>query len=159
MKQYLRPVQRFVYFLLKNHSIADDLTQEVFVKVYKHMGSFRNESSIKTWIYKIALNEVRMHRRSSWFRRFVLFGNINEEMAGCQDDSEMSAPEQEEVLRVVLSLSPNYREVILLHYYQDLTVAEVAAILGSSQDAVYTKLHRAKKQLKERLEKEGFAWM
>lgn len=159
MKQYLGPVFRFVYFQVKNHAVAEDLTQDVFVKVFKQMGSFRRESSLKTWIYKIALNEVRMYQRSRWFRRFVLFEKIDEAIAGGQESSAPGRLEQEEVLQVVLALSANYRQIILLHYYQDLAVSEIAEILGISHEAVYTRLHRAKKQLKERLAKEGAKWM
>ena len=158
MKTHLKNVRRFVFLMVKNHSLAEDITQDVFLKVYQNMGSFRQESAIKTWIYKIAINEVKMNLRSRWLRRIVLLEKIGEVIGGAAVSNELKNLENEDLLKSVLSLSTSYRKVIVLHFFEDLTIEEIANVLDCSPNAVYTKLHRAKKKLKERLNKEEHIW-
>jgi len=63
MQAYLKKVLRLVYLIVKDQSSAEDITQEVFLKAYKNLRSFREESSMQTWIYRIAVNEAKKHLR------------------------------------------------------------------------------------------------
>ncbi|MGG4493256.1 sigma-70 family RNA polymerase sigma factor [Brevibacillus reuszeri] len=157
MQAYLKKVLRLVYLIVKDRSNAEDITQEVFLKAYKNLGSFREESSMQTWIYRIAVNEAKKHLRSWSFRKLFYKPDVD---AGIVEDTALAVILSEHRIRFarhVMELSSSYRQLIVLHYYEELSVEEVADILGISTGAVYTKLHRARQKLKERLEKEG-AW-
>ncbi|GED67466.1 RNA polymerase subunit sigma [Brevibacillus reuszeri] len=157
MQAYLKKVLRLVYLIVKDRSSAEDITQEVFLKAYKNLGSFREESSMQTWIYRIAVNEAKKHLRSWSFRKLFYKPDVD---AGIVEDTASAVILSEHRIRFarhVMELSSSYRQLIVLHYYEELSVEEVADILGISTGAVYTKLHRARQKLKERLEKEG-AW-
>ncbi|MGG3593303.1 sigma-70 family RNA polymerase sigma factor [Brevibacillus laterosporus] len=71
MNEYGRRVVHLVYLIVKNRTSAEDIAQEVFVKVYRHLPSFRGESSIQTWIYRIAINEAKKHVRSWYVRKHL----------------------------------------------------------------------------------------
>ncbi|NKQ22645.1 sigma-70 family RNA polymerase sigma factor [Brevibacillus laterosporus] len=162
MNEYGRRVVHLVYLIVKNRTSAEDIAQEVFVKVYRHLPSFRGESSIQTWIYRIAINEAKKHVRS-WYVRNIfpsLFGEYLHTQKE-QDETEplvMKQVERKEFVQLVLKLPLSYRQVIVLHYYQDLSIEEVAHVLEASQGAVRNKLYRGRKKLKQLLEREGLSW-
>lgn len=158
VEQYLRKVFHLVFLFVKDRNAAEDITQDVFVKAYKNWRAFRGESTLQTWIYRIAVNESKKYLRSWTFRNILYRSNVSEEKTTNVEAGVMKKLAKLEFSDLVLSLPSKYREVIALHYYEDLSVEEVAKILGISQGAVHTRLHRARKQLKEVLLTEGFTW-
>ena len=129
---------------------AEDAVQETFMKVYRHLPNYRDDGHEKAWLYRIALNVCRDMLRSGWFRR--VNRHITPELL-----PEASAPPDEEEVALsmaVHSLPDKSREVILLYYYQNFTVTEIAHILGIRQPAVSERLRRARAQLKEMLKGE-----
>lgn len=137
--------------LLRDPMLAQDMVQETFIKAYKHMDSFRgeNEGSEKAWLTRIAVNLCRDYQRSRWFRfvdRSVSFDML----------PEQSCPVEEshlELYQAITQLPHKYREVILLHYYQELDAGEIAQILGVSLSSVYRRLEKARTKLKDQLER------
>ena len=137
--------------LLHDPMLAQDVVQETFIRAYKNMGSFRGErtQSEKAWLTRIAVNLCRDQLRSRWFRfvdRSVSFDTL----------PEQSAPVEErhmELYQAVSQLPHKYREVILLHYYQDMDAAQIARILGVSLSSVYRRLEKARMKLKSQLER------
>jgi RNA polymerase sigma-70 factor, ECF subfamily len=158
IRQYVNKVLRLVYLIVKDRNLAEDITQDVFMKAYQNIGSFRKESSIQTWVYKIAVNEAKKHLRSWSFRHLFFRPAVDLEVVEGTESAVLQHDIRMRVARLVMELPPRYREMIVLHYYEDLSVEEMAEILGTSAGAVYTNLHRARKKLKERLEKEGMEW-
>lgn len=137
--------------LLGDSALAQDVVQETFIKAYKNMDSFRNahEGSEKAWLTRIAVNLCRDQQRTKWFRfvdRSVSFDMLPE---------RGSEPEEThvELYTAVTQLPAKYREVILLHYYQDMQVNEIAAALGLNVSSVYRRLDRARQKLKTKLER------
>ena len=148
---------------------AEDLTQEVFVKIDKGMETFKGESKLSTWIYRIATNAGLDRLRSAWHRQSRREVSVSGE-AGKPDmeledqDSyttkkTLSVPEQvikfemnECIREFVGRLPPDYRTVIVLSELKDLKNQEVADILGISLDAVKIRLHRARTRLKKEFE-------
>lgn len=151
MKEYGTRILRLVYLFVKDRSLAEDIAQEVFVKVYRHLPDFRGESSIQTWLYRIAVNECKGHLRSWSFRNIFPRSIIQQAGYTTVEQSVMETEERADIARQVITLSPLYRQVIALHYYEDLTIAEIAEVLGTSEGTVRTRLHRARHQLKERI--------
>lgn len=159
MRANLKSVLRFISMQVNDHALAEDITQDVFVKVYNNLKHFRQESHIQTWIYRIAVNEVKKHYRSAWFRRLSFFAKTPDQIGGNNEVEAVRRMDNEAVLKAVLSLPIRYRQVLILYYFENLQIDEVEQILGISRHAIHTKLHRARKQLKKRLDKEGFSWM
>ncbi|WP_035287155.1 sigma-70 family RNA polymerase sigma factor [Brevibacillus massiliensis] len=159
LKDYLQKVLRLVYSIVKDRNLAEDITQEVFLKAFRSMPSFRGESSLKTWIYRIAANEAKKHVRSWSFRHLFFRAEVD---AGVAEDAQatiLKNDQRHQFARLVMRLPGTYRQVIILHYYEELSIEEVAEVLGTTAGGVYTKLHRARKKLKELLEKEGAEWI
>lgn len=153
MKEYGTRILRLVYFFVKDRSLAEDITQEVFVKVFRHLSEFRGESSIQTWLYRIAVNECKGYLRSWSFRNIFPRSAIQQNGYTTVEQTVVNTEERASIVQQVLSLSPLYRQVIALHYYEDLSISEIAQVLGTSEGTVRTRLHRARQQLKERMEK------
>ena len=146
---------------------AEDLTQEVFMKVNRGLKGFEGKSSLSTWIYRLATNAALDKRHSRPFRenkQKILLSNIDDESeAGdkdiCTQEKELSAEreairtEMNECIREFVDKLPeNYQTVIILSELKDLKNQEIAEILGISLDAVKIRLHRARIKLKEEFE-------
>ena len=160
--QYQGSVLRMCFLYLCDKTLAEDAVQETFVKVYRGLNSFHGQSSIKTWIMKIAIHTCYDMNHSGWFRHFDR--RITPEML-----PEAAVPfeeRDEELITAVMRLPIKLREVILLFYYQGFSIQEIMDSLGVSQSAVTGRLkrgrdrHRAaetgKRQTSRITGKEGF---
>jgi len=148
-------------------SEAEDLIQEVFIKVDKGLKGFEGKSSLSTWIYRLATNVALDKLHSRPFRdnkQKISLSNIDDEYEAevkdiCVQEKELSAEreairaEMNECIReFVDNLPENYRTVIILSELKDLKNQEVAEILGISLDAIKIRLHRARERLKKEFE-------
>ncbi len=143
---------------------AEDVTQEVFVKVDKGLEGFKGESSLSTWIYKIATNAALDKIRSRSFQegtKRVLLDAPGDEAGGEGICIETSLTAEREAIRnemnecireFVDKLPENYRTVIILSELKDLKNQDIADVLGISLDTVKIRLHRARARLKEEFE-------
>jgi RNA polymerase sigma-70 factor (ECF subfamily) len=146
---------------------AEDLTQEVFAKVAHALRAFRGESSLSTWIYRIATNTALDAVKKPLFRQMAAGRKVPlEEIAGAVERDLTSAdggdpPLDERVIRgemnacireVIETLPANYRTCIVLSELEDLSDAEIAEVLGLTLQAAKIRLHRARARLRERLE-------
>ena len=148
VEQYQVAVLRTCYLYLHDQSQAEDAVQETFLKVYRNLGSFRGECSEKNWIMKIAMRVCYDMNRSGWARFFNR--RVTPEML-----PEASVPFEElddALARAMMRLPVRLREVILLYYYQGLTVNEIAEVLGITQPSVSNRLKRGRDKLKTALE-------
>ena len=132
---------------LRDVQLAEDAVQETFLKAYRHMDSFRGESSELTWLTSIAIRVCRDMQRGAWMRH-VDRGVDIDTLTG---PSSVDRYHDSTVISEVTALPPKYREVIVLYYYQGLTMRETAAALHLSLTAVKARLNRANNVLRERL--------
>lgn len=158
MEKHGTKVLRLVYFLVKDQSFAEDITQEVFLKVFRQIDTFRGDSAIQTWIYQIAVNESKGYLRSWSFRKIFPSWNLQRESEITVEAEVMQRVDKETIVHQVLKLPAVYRQIIALHYYADMSIEEVALVLRVSQGTVRTRLHRARQKLRGHLEKEGITW-
>ena len=145
-------VLRMCFLYLCDKTLAEDATQETFLKVYRSMDTFRGESGEKTWIMKIAIRTCYDMNHSGWFR--VINRHVTPDMV-----PEAAVPFEEgddELMNAVVRLPIRLREVILLYYYQHLNVNEVAEALGISQSSVSGRLKRGREKLKAMMEGSEF---
>jgi RNA polymerase sigma-70 factor, ECF subfamily len=134
---------------------AEDVTQEVFVKVSRALPEFRRDCTVSTWIYRIATNTAFDRLRSPSFRRAGQVPlQIGKPAMARPPDIEQALVRQEMnecIRRYVDELPPNYRSVILLSEDEGLTNQEIAETLGITLDTVKIRLHRARARLKKQL--------
>jgi RNA polymerase sigma-70 factor (ECF subfamily) len=132
-----------------NHDDAGDLTQEVFIKAFQSIGSFRGESPLGAWLRKIALNEARGRLRKTGRRDEVLRqGPWTETGSDRTTDTDDSL----DVADALGSIEPDAREILLLRYHQDLSHAEIAETMEIPMGTVASRLNRARAAIKKILD-------
>ena len=168
-QEYERSIFNYILRMIRNHEIAEDLTQEVFVRVYQQLSTFRGASSISTWIYRLATNLCRDHFRkksSRQERRTDLWGTLtSSENQGiehtlshecnnsvCADEIVIKSEMKTCIRSYIDRLLEDYRAVIILSEFQDLKNQDIAEVLECSLETVKIRLHRARRRLKETLE-------
>jgi len=147
---YSTPLLRMCYVLLKDASLAEDALQDTFIKAYKSLGTFqpKDDTSEKSWLMKIAVNTCRDYRRSAWLRKVDRRYSVEEII-----DSQNLSNEQESLLEDVLELPQKYREVLILHYYQDMDIEQICLIINERSATVYKRIQRARQMLRVQLER------
>jgi RNA polymerase sigma-70 factor (ECF subfamily) len=140
-----RRVYGFAYQHLRDADEAHDLTQEIFVKLYRNLGRYDSERPFEPWFWKLAANTTINYRR----RRVPVPAEPDEE-AAVTDESTPVAHDPT-LVDALAQLDPGYRLPILLHYYADLPLEQVAQTLNLSVAAVKSRLHRARAQLRNSL--------
>ena len=149
VERHQEAVKRMCFLCLCDRTLAEDATQETFLKAYRKLDGFRGESSEKTWIMKIAMHTCSSMNRSGW-RRFIN-RRVTPDMLpekGCATFDERD----EDLTLVVMRLPKKMREAILLKYYQGLQVKEIAEALGISHASVSGRLKRGREKLKDLME-------
>ncbi|NLK21987.1 MAG: sigma-70 family RNA polymerase sigma factor [Epulopiscium sp.] len=161
MNVYGAEVLRTAFFYVKDISIAEDMFQEVFLKAYKKMNTYRGEASIRTWILKITINQCKDYLKSNWFKRILLNWETKDYVLPEVDTTlnpesiVLHHEERQELLEQVLKISLPLREVLILYYYHDLSQNEIADILKIPFGTVRSRLHRSKEVLKKQLKLGG----
>ena len=151
--QYEVILLRTCYMYLHDKGLAEDATQETFLKAYKALDSFRGESSEKTWLMRIAMNTCRDMKRSAWFR--YMDRSVEIERLP-QPERAFAFMEADDLTQAILKLPTKYKEVVLLYYYQDMTLREIAGVLDLSASTVQKRIKAACSKLKKMLGKEEF---
>lgn len=152
--RYGTEVLRISYLYVKDEQLAEDVFQEVFIKVFQHYNSFRHESSEKTWLIRITINTCKDFLRNNWIKHVNVvepeaFSQLAEET-----DDFLERMSKKEIFETILNLDPKYKDVIILYYYEGYKVKEIANILETTTGNVSSLLARARQQLKERLKVE-----
>lgn len=137
---------------------AEDAAQEVFVRAYKSLASFKRGENFSSWLFAIAANNVRTHIRIFMSRKMKERAFARERMVDPADDPKGEAERKLEsgiVRQAVSALPIELRESVELYYFAQLSVEETAQVLRLSQEAVKSRLFRARKRLREVLEISG----
>ena len=140
--EYKDYIYRTCILYLKDHHLAEDCTQDVFIKVYKKQKSYKGKSSLKTWITRICINCCR-----DMLRKRKAEDNLDESLP--EDESDHT--KKLIVSEAVISLPLQFREVVILYYYREFTMKEIAEITHTKISNVEYRIRRAKELLKERL--------
>lgn len=153
-EEYRARIRRYLRHLA-GEAEADDLTQAVFSKVSTALPDFRGESSLATWIYRIATNVARDHARKSgtWDNTDIeALGNLPDPSREAADRDYIRREMRSCVRELVEQLPDNYRSVLLLSDFEELSNAEIGEILDLSLETVKIRLHRARAKLRAILE-------
>ncbi len=157
MREYGNDVLRIAHSYVKDIHTAEDLFQETFIKAYRHIESFHNESSIKTWLLRIAINTCKDYLKSAYSRHVVPMMDFAEEALVSEDDYEEVEQQDtnEQIKEAVMSLPEKYREVVMCVFYKEMSMQEAAGVLGIPEGTVKSRLLRAKDRLRVVLQNGG----
>ncbi len=150
--KYQKKVYWVVRRMVLDHDDADDITQEVFIKLYRTMSDFRGESSLFTYLYKIAVNYSLNHLKKNR-NKFEKLKNIDEESYNIKDSSKdqdamMADKEREKLLKdAMLALPDQQRAVFSLRFYDELSYEEISKILGKSVGGMKANYFHALKKI------------
>ena len=137
-----------LHFLKGDRDVAEDIAQEVFVKVFRALPSFRRDARFSTWLHRIVANACMDELRRR--RRLLFFGDLPDRMDGAMAP-DGAAEVDGNIKAAVGRLSPKLRITVLLRYFEDLTYAEIAEALDVTQGTVASRLSRAHKVLAREL--------
>lgn len=160
MRVYGQDILQLVYAYVNNHAIAEDLTQEIFVKCYKSLDTYKGKSNIKTWLWRIAINHAKDYLKSWYNQRVKATEDTILSLSVSIDNVERTIIQQDEdaqLAQAVMQLPVKYREVIYLFYYEELAIKEIENVLEVKENTIKTRLRKGKALLKNILE--GSTWM
>ncbi|MDC7291409.1 RNA polymerase sigma factor [Blautia schinkii] len=143
VEEYADTVRRICYSYMKSYHDTEDIFQTVFLKYINTQPSFASRENEKAWFIRVTINCCKDFLKNFFRKNTCSFQEIDEPF---QEEQEYS-----QVREAVLSLPPKYRIVVYLHYYEGYTAAEIAEILRSKENTIYTRLSRGKKMLREEL--------
>ncbi|RXZ84326.1 sigma-70 family RNA polymerase sigma factor [Paenibacillaceae bacterium] len=146
MQTYGRDVWNLAFLLTKRHDLADDITQDVFLIVYRTIDSFRGASTLKTWLLSITRNTSLNCLKSAFIRKVTLVEWVTSR--GISPSAEKKAIEliyTDDIWRAVMKLPIKFREVLILHAKYELTTKEIADVLQLSEGTAKSRLFRARK--------------
>ena len=161
--RFQQPVYNLVIRLLNDPADASDVVQEVFLKVFRNVGGFRGQSSLKTWVYRIAVNEAHNHRR--WFSRHrkqeVCIEPAEESSGGLRDsipdpgrspfEMALSGERRQAIEAALAEINPTFRAAVVLRDIEDLSYDEIAEIMGVSLGTVKSRILRGREALRNSL--------
>ena len=161
--KYRRPIISFMYRMVHNQAVAEELAQEVFLRVYRARATYRAEARFSTWLYRIASNMAINHARDTKFERASssIFLDQEDEDTGSKPDvadfrplAEQDMLQDERMRRIrehVMALPERQRMAVVMHKYQDLDYKQIGAVLKLSESATKSLLFRAYQTLRELL--------
>jgi RNA polymerase sigma-70 factor (ECF subfamily) len=153
---YLPPIYRFIYMKVSHREEAEDLTHEIFLSAWQNLDRYRSRGfPFSSWLYQIARNRVIDFYRTK--KKHLPIESVDAELAGSNDVLEVIADEalsMKLVREVINELSPDYQDVLLMKFMEELSHAEIAQIMGKSAGAVRLIQHRALQELRKRLKKD-----
>lgn len=157
-KRHHRRVYSICLRMLQNTSEAEDLTQDVFIQLYRKIGSFRGDSAFTTWLHRMTVNQVLMHFR----KRTVKYEKTTEEgetpvqiVTGTSNPEKMRIVDKIALDNAIEQLPEGYKNVFVLHDVRGYEHEEVAKILGCSVGTSKSQLHKARLKLQKLLRKKA----
>jgi RNA polymerase sigma-70 factor (ECF subfamily) len=151
VREYQERIYWHIRKMVIDHDEADDLVQEVFIKVWKNLDKFREDAKLYTWIYKIATNECLTFLTKKKRRFFLPIGDVENELLGKIDTStNITGDEIQLKLRKALLKLPNKQRIVFnMKYFDDMKYDEIAEITETSVGALKASYHHAVKKIEE----------
>lgn len=156
IRSYGNSLLRLCTLYLRDPYLAEDAVQDTYLKVWKNWQGFQGRAQEKTWITRIAINTCKNYIRSPWRQKVetadmtqLLESGLNSVSAG--GDAYEKLNNTMVLMNEIVKLKEKYRLAILLYYYQELSVPEIAKVLGRQESTVFTLLKRGREQLKKNL--------
>ncbi|MEQ9231978.1 MAG: sigma-70 family RNA polymerase sigma factor, partial [Cyclobacteriaceae bacterium] len=151
IKEYQQRVYWHVRKMVVDHDDANDLTQDIFVKVWNNISSFREDAKLFTWIYRIATNECLNFLAKKKRKYFIPIHDVAEELSGKLDSGVgISGDEIElKLQKALLKLPDKQRLVFNMKYFEEMKFSEISEVTGTSEGALKASYHHATKKIEE----------
>ena len=156
--KYYSEILGYIYHCTYDSTIAEDLTSNVFLAVFHHIGRYKwRQIPFRAWLYRIAINEVRMYwRRQKRIKIISLQPDDDEYTAGPSATGSIESAEEYRLLyKALLELRMKYRTVIILRYFEDKSIADICEITGRKEGTIKSQLHRGLARLQDILVRWG----
>lgn len=162
-REYAQMVFNLCLRMVGNREEAEDLAQDVFLRIHRHLGRFSGRSALKTWIYRVTINYCRSKlSRKRWFTRTL---KEEDEEGGVQLEDPARSPESETlahddartVMKALLQVKPKFREAVVLRDLEGMSYDEIAEVLKVRIGTVRSRIARGRDQLRKALESSGRA--
>lgn len=149
LKKYQQKIYWHIRRMVINHDDADDLVQDVFIKIWKNLAGFRNDAQLYTWMYRIATNECITFLNRKKLKNNVPFDDVSYELSESLVDSAYFSGDQAQLKlqKALLTLPDKQKLVFNMKYYDDLKYDEISEILGTSVGALKASFHLAVKKI------------
>ena len=148
VEQYRSILFGTAYLMIRDRELAEDAVQEALIQIWKHLPSFRFKSSMKTWLVRIVVNEVKQQFRKKQVPTVPLEQASEVENDSNEVETTLIHDEERQQLKQALEkLPPEQRESLVLRYYSELTVPEIATVMGEREGTIKSRLSRAIKRL------------
>jgi len=162
VESYKNMVFRMCYGILQHKEDAEDISQEVFIQVLHSAPTFRNESKISTWLYRIAVNKsinfLNKKKKFSFLENIenTFIYNENQQLSTSENhtDEDVESIKHQILYAALEKIPPNQKAAFLLNHQEGLSYNEIAEVIGISHAAVESLIHRAKVNLYDKISKE-----
>jgi len=152
MSTYQEMLYQHIRRIVKNHEDTNDVLQNTFIKIFKHIAKFEGRSSLYTWIYRIATNEALTQVKKT--QKLLLVQDRNEVDNGLENQLAASnSPESESISEMLVAametLPDKQRSVFSLRYYEEMSYREMSSVMGTSEGALKASFHHAVKKIEQ----------
>lgn len=158
MDVYGDALTKLAYSYVKDVGKAQEIVQDVFITTFNEYEKMHNQDFIKAWLYRVTINRSKDILRSSWIKH-VFLSNVLPTYTKSKNSTEkavLDSEQQQYLFAQVLILPIKYREILLLYYYEDLSIVEIRTLLNINENTIKTRLKRGRTMLEQRLKDGDF---
>lgn len=148
LDKYSDMVLRIAYTYLKNRADAEDIVQDVFLRIIDKKPSFNDESHEKSWLIRATINMCKNKVNMFWNKNKCSIDDVQEFAVSDKDNTDTS------VFQAVMALGEKYRVVVYMYYYEGYSTPEIADVIGKNETTIRSLLHRARNKLKDMLKED-----
>ncbi|WP_342534416.1 sigma-70 family RNA polymerase sigma factor [Lysinibacillus sp. FSL K6-0057] len=152
IEEHAAHLLRLAYFYVKNRQTAEDIVQEVFIKFSQH--GYEERGQLRAYLSTLTINQSKDYLKSWHYKKLLLQEKIFPVQGNKQRDELVAAEERSQIGAAILKLSLTYREPIILYYFEEMKIRDIAQLLGIAENTVKTRLRRAREALKPHLKQE-----
>lgn len=159
MDEFGERLTKLSFSYLKDWGKAQEVVQDVFFTCYKKRHHVLELDSVEAWVYRVTVNRCKDVLRTSWFKRVIVNNDLMHYQKSDQPSPETTSiinSNHEKLAQLVLALPVKYKEVILLFYYEDLSIEEISYVLKSNPNTIKTRLKRGRELLMKTMERGDF---
>jgi len=152
IEEHAAHLLRLAYFYVKNRQTAEDIVQEVFIKFSQR--GYEERGQLRAYLSTLTINQSKDYFKSWHYKKLLLQEKIFSVQGNKQRDELVAAEERSQIGAAILKLSLTYREPIILYYFEEMKIRDIAQLLGIAENTVKTRLRRAREALKPHLKQE-----
>lgn len=149
VEKYLNMVYRISFHYFGNREDAEDVSQDVFIKLYSCKKQFTNDDEMKAWLIRVTSNTCHNYFRNPFRKRRLELDEMEWEKLSDSSSSEQDVINRKVIFDAVMSLPEHYRIVVYLFYYEEYSISQISDVLKIKETTIQTRLSRAREKLKK----------